>query len=738
MPLTLFGQGQDCSFDEELTQKRINEIVDNCTSLNVITAIENLELLYNLGVITNSDQIKYLAALQLARKYFFLIDLEKRDFWEGRALAYLGKQAEKKQSDMIAYHRFTDTWNDSTDQDRSDDMDMWDLIELGTINTAGWLQVLSNLNDPKLGVKMCKRLLNLCKEHHEEKSLAAYNAYIGMAKLYFSLGKKKKSLAHLYKAFDIQEEVIYLYLPRLLENDRLTLWQRCFGKSFNCLTLAELCKDKREMFDLACRAYDQQLLTKGVLLNTYRVVHDLVRKDSILSQKWDRLYLERKKQASIPLGTEERATSEVKANLLERSVVDCILPKLATKELVSCEKVRAILKEDELAVEFLTIDDDYYALMLCHDLTFPIPVYCGTKEDVERLNAGDITTSVELFNKVWRPILGMRPNTNTIYFSPSDLFNVIPIEYCMTDNGEFMHERIRMFRLSSTREILLRKAPPEYQSVAIYGGIDYDTDSEHIVADARKYNNNRSGRTFTRGSEPLRNWKSSIETLPYSSIEADIVDSTMNNPSCHRLLLKGADATESSFKDLSGHSPQILHLATHGFYWTEDEIKTYSNLGFLKNSKLPLVGVERKALSHSGILFAGAMNAMRNISFPDGVDDGICTAEEISHLDLTKTDLVVLSACNSGLGDIRSDGIFGLQRGFKKAGVNSILMSLWPVNDNATMLLMTWFYSALDFGVDKTDALSYAQRCLRKYNNGYYSAKENWAGFILVDALYEE
>ena len=102
-------------------------------------------------------------------------------------------------------------------------------------------------------------------------------------------------------------------------------------------------------------------------------------------------------------------------------------------------------------------------------------------------------------------------------------------------------------------------------------------------------------------------------------------------------------------------------------------------------------------------------------SLPEGVDDGILTAKEISRLDLRGLDLVVLSACQTGLGEITGDGVFGLQRGFKKAGANTLLMSLWSVDDDATRLLMTRFYENYISGMTKMESLREAQTYVRDY-----------------------
>ena len=188
-------------------------------------------------------------------------------------------------------------------------------------------------------------------------------------------------------------------------------------------------------------------------------------------------------------------------------------------------------------------------------------------------------------------------------------------------------------------------------------------------------------------------------------------------------------ATEESFKNLSGSGLKILHIGTHGFYFEESELNNY-DLDFLVNKSQ---SDEDRALSCSGLLFAGAnasfISTYRN-SIPEG-GDGILTAKEISRLDFRGLDLVVLSACQSGLGEITGEGVFGLQRGFKKAGAQTIVMSLWNVNDKPTQMLMTEFFKNLTAGQSKREAFVNAQIELRKK----YPHPGLWAAFVMVDGL---
>ena len=155
----------------------------------------------------------------------------------------------------------------------------------------------------------------------------------------------------------------------------------------------------------------------------------------------------------------------------------------------------------------------------------------------------------------------------------------------------------------------------------------------------------------------------------------------------------GVSATETTFKNLSGEKKKIIHIATHGFYWTEEKAQK-KNVSFSPRLEDDDNNTVDNAMTRSGLLFSGANLTFDHKPIPNEEDDGVLTAQEVSHLDLRGLDLLVLSACQSGQGEISGDGVFGLQRGFKMAGAQSIIMSLWSVNDKATQIMMTEFYKA--------------------------------------------
>jgi CHAT domain-containing protein len=182
------------------------------------------------------------------------------------------------------------------------------------------------------------------------------------------------------------------------------------------------------------------------------------------------------------------------------------------------------------------------------------------------------------------------------------------------------------------------------------------------------------------------------------------------------------EASESAIKGVK--APGLLHIATHG-YFLQDVDKGGNALGVnLENAK-------ENALLRSGLMLAGAaatVSGEQSQTFTSN-DNGILTAYEAMSLNLDGTDLVVLSACETGLGDVKNgEGVYGLQRAFLVAGANALIMSLWKVDDAATQQLMTNFYTNWSKTGDKLKSFKQAQQQLMaKYKEPYY-----WGAFVMM------
>jgi CHAT domain-containing protein len=238
-----------------------------------------------------------------------------------------------------------------------------------------------------------------------------------------------------------------------------------------------------------------------------------------------------------------------------------------------------------------------------------------------------------------------------------------------------MCDLYRMHRVASTRDLVSGLSSSKPQSAAVFGGFDYYLSGDEMEL---------AGEALVRSaSSDRQEWA----YLPWTLTEAQRVARTLSDAGLSVEVKTGAAGVESAFKQLSGTAPSIIHIATHGMA--------------------------------SGLVFAGANS---------GYTSGILTADEITHMDLRGTSLVVLSACSTGLGKATHEGVFGLQRAFKKAGAQSIVMTLWDIEDEVTEYMMEAFYRGLTSGSDVESAFSGAITATRKK----YPDPRRWSAFILL------
>ena len=547
----------------------------------------------------------------------------------------------------------------------------------------------------------------------------------------------------------------------LTSSERNLFWTKV--KPWFTSTILQLA-EKSPTDKMVSSAYNGTLLAKGLLLKSEQEMVGLLMEsgDTTAVKAYRKLQADRAlllKQFEMPrqqrtLNTDSlrRQITKQERRLVKRSKA---YGNYTQPLRIEWNRIAQLLRAEDIAIEFVHYRSTdgtgrYAALVVEHNSHHPTFIPLLDDRQMETIPAKELYTSRKLSEKLWQPLSPYLEKAKRIYFAPAgELYNIAIESLPIWDGleGEVMSDRWKLNRLSSTREIALgygktRKAP---SSATIYGGMTYDTKT-------------LSGKGTPR---PLRKeLKGAAKYLPATKIEAE---ETAGNLRLHDIpvdLHIGDSATEHSFKQLSGHATSIVHIATHGFYWTDSEVKDANmdeKLQFL--SMYGNLDDADKALTRSGLLFTGANHALRGDRQQSEEDDGVLTAKEISLLDLRGLDLLVLSACQTGLGKVTGDGVFGLQRGFKKAGAGALLMSLWKVDDMATRLLMSKFYNYLMEGVGKHEALRRAQRDLREMevetggkkgrraissrkkraqkNNvkKLYSDPYYWAAFILLDGL---
>jgi CHAT domain-containing protein len=210
--------------------------------------------------------------------------------------------------------------------------------------------------------------------------------------------------------------------------------------------------------------------------------------------------------------------------------------------------------------------------------------------------------------------------------------------------------------------------------------------------------------------------------------EVEAIEDLYKNKNVEVTSYKGKNAVEETFKQYNGSepSPNIIHIATHGFFFSNDtNIYNTNTEDVVQRNAFRL---SHNPLVRSGLLFAGANLSWNNQQIPSNVDDGILTALEVTNTNLNNTNLVVLSACETGLGEINgSEGVFGLQRSFKIAGADYIIMSLWQIPDYQTVELMKAFYRYKNLDISIPEAFQQAQNEMKRKYLPYY-----WAAFVLI------
>ena len=448
------------------------------------------------------------------------------------------------------------------------------------------------------------------------------------------------------------------------------------------------------------KIYDSALLYKGVLLNTMREFSHI-----ILTSNNDRI---RSIYSELQLAKRDELTEDIKQK--EKILLNYIRENHSYSDLdLTWKDIQKNLKENECAVEFLkfkknqwiwcndSIDKNNHYIALIVTPQVDCPIYVDLFDESILEKAVDYGSNLyrnnygeELSNLIWGKINEVADNTNVIYFSPIGLLNLLNIESLKNDRN--------YIRLSSTRELCKRRTE-EIQTAILYGGLVYDSndynkeESIRVIENTLWYNLND---TTTRGN---------YSYLPGTKVEVNIIAELLDNANVKTTSFTGKHGTIDSFRNISGNSPSVLHIATHATW----------------DGKM-----DNKDLKAGGLLFASVQN-MEDISINERIN--FISAKEISTMNLSNTSLAVLSACQTGIGRITDDGVWGIQRAFKMAGVKTILMSLWKVDDIATALMMTTFYKELLVTNNKHIAYKRAQQKVReKFENPYY-----WAGFIMLD-----
>jgi CHAT domain-containing protein/Flp pilus assembly protein TadD len=348
----------------------------------------------------------------------------------------------------------------------------------------------------------------------------------------------------------------------------------------------------------------------------------------------------------------------------------------------------------------------------------------GASRDPKRRDVKRLARAVDA--KVFQPIRPLLGAKSRLLISPDGSLNLVPFAALVDERGRYAVERYSISYLTSGRDLLrLQVARDSKDSPLVVAAPDFGSRSQVVAAHLEKQEDNVS-----EGEAPKESSRSALRDvyfppLPDAALEGEALRSLLPGAT---LLTKG-QATKAALSQV--HGPSLLHIATHGFFLQDQQLTLNGERGAQVVNDDPqraLHELERRGvriespLLRSGLALAGANEHKED-------DNGILTALEVTGLNLWGTKLVVLSACDTGVGEVKNgDGVHGLRRALVLAGSETQVMSLWAVSDKATRELMVSYYKLLQEGQGRGDALRRVQlEMLKKVNrrHPYY-----WASFI--------
>ena len=579
-----------------------------------------------------------------------------------------------------------------------------------------------------------------CKKKYGENSMVYADALWSLANFEGLSGKPEIGKAYFTQSVDINKKTVIDQLHYVSVQERDAFWYSFAPKMWHMISYALKAGELNSIFTE--KSYEALLFSKVLLLESDRAMAVAIHAEC--NQEEQKIYQEmvtlqnRLKALSNDYEKNKVEIDELHQKISQQNrVLTPIISKLGYNTFLTMgyENVRQLLDDEEILLDFTDSETDerihqYVAFVINKEQKHPKMVKAFTEEDISKTLQGKpiVWLYIEPFaskirNMVWGSLSKAVKGKKTIYYVPSGLMHQISLESIPTEDGTLLGEHYHFVRLTSAREIDRIKHQPSIKksiTATVYGALKYDVDTLVMANEAKQYE-----------TEPLlaMNKKRTVtgngkrDELPNTKPEVEKIKEVLYQSHVRVTMRTGIKGTEESFLAMSGKAPNILHVATHGFYYTPEKAM---DIDYLKGYQ--------DAMMLSGLIMSGGNRAWTGQKIPKGVLGGVMTANEIACMDLKGTDLLVLSACQTGLGVATPEGLYGLQRAFKKAGVQTLIMALWEVSDVASKDFMIKFYEELvnkENGWDKRKAFNNA--IVHMKNDSRYRDPYYWAGFIMLD-----
>lgn len=545
-----------------------------------------------------------------------------------------------------------------------------------------------------------------------------------MSKVYFMQKDYKRSKKYIEESLTNYEMYIKQFFPALSEREKAKYWNTIKGdfEFYNTLAFSNL----EDFRDLTGKVYNYQLLTKALLLSTSIKIRERILNstDEDLKSQFN-TWVQKKELLTLALSMSPSQLMEngIDPGMLQQEVERLEKDISQKSELfgqsfeskrLEFDEIKKSLKPNEVAIEMVryrhfnhmfTDSVIYAALYISPSIPRPRAILLKDGKKMEtrffKYYRNSITGKIQddvSYGVFWKPIQDVIGEATTVYLSADGIYNQINLESIPTPDGRFIIDNSNIVLVSNTKDLYLRRvksrATNNENSASMFGNPKF-----YMTASARE----------------------SIPSLPGTEKEINQVQFMLKQKGWMTAEYVEATASEENVKGIN--SPKIFHIATHGFYRPSAPIRDEDEL---QGNEARMT---RNPLLRTGLLLKGAGDLMMKTEHNYNIENGILTADEAMSLNLDKTDLVVLSACETGLGDLEAgEGVYGLQRAFLVAGAKVLIMSMFKVDDDATQKLMLIFYQKwLNSGRLRESFIEAKKQLRTDYPEPIY-----WGAFMMI------
>ena len=546
-----------------------------------------------------------------------------------------------------------------------------------------------------------------------------------LSKVYYMQGDVKKAESTINEATDNYNKFIKEYFPALSEREKTKFWNTIKPdfEFFNTIAIERMSEDKRMME----KVYNNALTTKALLLNSSIKIRQNIMSSGdaeLISNYNNWLNTKEVLTQALSMSDEQLAENGIDPVQLVRDV-ELLEKELSEKsdafksgdQQVTWEDVRESLEPNEVAIEMVRFR---YFDHVFTDSVIYAALYVKNDKDNPRPNVSLLTNGQDLEHRFfksyrnsiiykipdrysneayWQPIKSIAGNYATIYLSADGVFNQINLEAIPTEDGKYVLDNSNIVLVSNTKELFHNKVNKrtvsEDKRALMFGNPDF-----YLSASA----------------------SNKIAQLPGTELEIAELKKVLRQQGWITQDYVEKGAQEDQVKEMD--SPKVFHIATHGFFRGSDDLGAETNEIEVNKNK-----VFENPLLKTGLLLTGAGDILDETEINYNKESGILTAYEAMNLNLDQTELVVLSACETGLGDLQvGEGVYGLQRAFLVAGARTLIMSMFKVDDAATQKLMVTFYKRwLETGQMRQSFIEAKKEVRNQYQEPIY-----WAAFIMI------